>query len=72
MSELVKVIEECSELIQILCKVDRFGWFNHHPDNPKLLNIEQVYYEILDVTTACNELIDYMKQIREENERNKS
>lgn len=25
-SPLTKVIEECSEVIQIACKIDRFGW----------------------------------------------
>ena len=30
---LTCLIEECSEVIQIACKMQRFGWLNWHPDD---------------------------------------
>ena len=55
-SPVTKLIEECSELIQALCKVDRFGWFNHHPERPHMNNMEEVKREMNDVVEACSEL----------------
>ena len=47
---LIKTIEECSELIHILCKVRRFGWNNYHPkDKNKTENIKLVMNEITDL-----------------------
>lgn len=51
-----KVIEECSELIQALCKADRFGWFNHHPDRPSKTNLDEVRAEMSDVVEAIERL----------------
>ena len=51
-----RVIEECSELIKALCKVDRFGWQSCHPKMPGLTNHDQVMLEIDDVIEACNRL----------------
>ena len=28
-----RLIEECSELIKVVCKAQRFGWDEAHPDN---------------------------------------
>ncbi len=72
---MTKVIEECSELIQSLCKVDRFGWFNHHPET-KVVNIDQVESEMNDVVEAIEKLEvqirqikhDHFKRMREKNE----
>ena len=62
---VIKVIEECSELIQILCKVRRFGWFNWHPDNTSdYLNFDQVKREMHDVVEACEQLEVHMRQVQ--------
>lgn len=43
-------IEELSEVIHILCKVQRFGWQNYHPSDPKKTpNYKLVENEIADV-----------------------
>jgi len=62
-SPLTQVIEECSELIHILCKVDRFGWFDYHPDDPKKTpNAELVSREMEDVAKAIKKLKQHMKE----------
>ena len=63
-SPVTKVIEECGELIQALCKVDRFGWFNFHPDNPDRKNIDDVEAEMDDVVEACERLQTEMRQLK--------
>ena len=60
-----RVVEECAELIHILQKVDRFGWFNYHPDDPaKTSNMELVRREMNDVLKAIGQLEKYMQEIR--------
>lgn len=52
-SPLTKVVEECAEFIHMACKIDRFGWFNFHPDDPKETpNIELLQREMDDVIEA--------------------
>ncbi|HDY66789.1 MAG TPA: hypothetical protein ENH85_03240 [Candidatus Scalindua sp.] len=54
---ITKLIEECSELIHILCKAERFGWDNWHPDDPeKKTNKSLVLSEIIDVEKQIREL----------------
>ena len=65
-SPVTKLIEECSELIQSLCKADRFGWFNHHPDRPDATNISEVRAEMDDVVEACGELEKKLIDIQHE------
>lgn len=56
-SPLTKAVEECSEVIKIACKIDRFGWFNYHPDDPnKTPNIELLKREMGDVVESFNVL----------------
>jgi hypothetical protein len=56
-----QLIEECSEVIHILCKVRRFGWDNYHPDDPKkTLNYELVENELYDLDTRINEFRSWM------------
>jgi hypothetical protein len=63
-SPLTKVIEECSEVIQAACKIDRFGWFNFHPDDPsKTQNIVLLKREMDDVRKAFKTLEEYMKDL---------
>jgi NTP pyrophosphatase (non-canonical NTP hydrolase) len=49
-----RLIEECSELIQALCKADRFGLENYHPDS-FLSNSDCIQNEITDVLSAIEE-----------------
>lgn len=56
-----RTIEECSELIHILCKVERFGWKNHHPtDKNKTPNWQLVLDEMDDVKGRLFELQKYI------------
>jgi hypothetical protein len=43
--------------------VDRFGWFNCHPDNPNKYNIEYVKEEMEDVVEACEKLQIEMRKM---------
>jgi len=56
-SPTTKLIEECSELIHILCKAERFGWDNYHPDDEAhTTNRFLVLSEIKDVEKRIKEL----------------
>lgn len=61
-SRETKLIEECSELIKILCKVDRFGWFSCHPESPDETNLSKVLAEMADVIEAINMLMSELKE----------
>lgn len=58
-----RTIEECSELIQALCKAERFGWFNFHPRRPESINVKEVEAEIDDVIVSCEKLRVYIKDV---------
>lgn len=56
-SIVTRTIEECSEVIHILCKVDRFGWGNFHPlDESKTPNYLLVAQEVSDLEHRLSEL----------------
>lgn len=65
-AKIDKVIEECSELIQALCKVKRYGWFSYHPSNYHVTNMDNVQYEAQDVMEAFERLQEDMREISAE------
>lgn len=64
-SPLSRVVEECSEVIQIACKIDRFGWFNYHPEDPhETSNIDLLRREMDDVVEAFERLEVSMRELK--------
>lgn len=62
-SPLTRLIEECAELQQALCKVERFGWFNYHPDRRSCTNMDDVKAEMDDVVEAMERVQEEMRQV---------
>lgn len=54
---LNKMIEECSEVIHISCKILKFGWFRFNPnDSEKTMNFYLLQREMNDVLDAFNQV----------------
>lgn len=62
-SPATRVIEECAELQHALCKAERFGRFNHHPDRLGKTNMDEVKSEMDDVVEAIEKLQVVMRVI---------
>lgn len=56
---LVRLAEECAEVIHIICKIQRFGIENYHPKDPnKTPNVYLLRGEISDLETVIDEVCD--------------
>jgi len=57
-AKLVKLIEECSEVIQAATKIMRFGWSNAHPNRSlgQRNNLGDLNKELSDLRRAQREL----------------
>ena len=62
---LIRVIEECSEVIQAGCKIERFGWYNFNPyDKLKTTNLQRLESEIKDLKDSIEELEILMNELK--------
>ena len=62
-SEVMRLIEECAELQQALCKAERFSWRNWHPDRPERTNMDDVLDEMIDVERAIHKLRGHLETV---------
>ena len=54
---IIRLAEECAEVIQMVCKIERFGLLNYHPDDPKQTpNLKLLLAEIADVKEVLAEV----------------
>ena len=58
-----KAIEECSEVIKAICKGQRFGWLNFHPDRPDRTNAIKAIEEMTDAVVAFECLADKLQNL---------
>lgn len=66
-----KVIEECTELIQAICKAKRFGYFEHHPNRPSHhTSIDDIRKEMEDVNQAMELLEAKLREMCYEHYKN--
>jgi NTP pyrophosphatase (non-canonical NTP hydrolase) len=59
---LIKLIEECSEIIHALCKANRFGLDDHHPETG-ITNRDQINSEIDDLLIAVENFRGWGKSV---------
>ncbi len=60
---IMRIIEECGEILQAAMKLERFGWDNHHPsDPPEWTNLDNLEKEILHLNEAVGDLIEVINK----------
>ncbi len=70
--ECSEVITECSKLIKSVCKAQRFGWFNHHPNCPDITNYDAVKAEMEDVVEAFERLEVNLREFKQKHYQEKA
>jgi hypothetical protein len=59
----IKLLEEFSEVQQLICKGERFGYDNHHPEEPEYItNRVKLISELDDIDYA---LVNFRKWLSE-------
>ncbi len=54
----IKLFEEIGELIQAICKGERFGWDNHQPGRRGINNLQELRSEWSDLQEAYSNFIN--------------
>lgn len=66
---LVRLAEECAEVIHIICKIQRFGPLSYHPRDPKQTpNRDLLFGEIADIKGIIPEVENFFATKEEQNE----
>lgn len=52
MERLIMLAEECAEVIQVIGKIQRHGYYSYHPDNPSVSNLQLLQKEMQDVSAV--------------------
>lgn len=58
-SPVIRLVEECGELLQAISKGERFGWDNHHPDR-KVDNLTELRAEWRDLNDAYVRFVNHI------------
>jgi len=57
-----RLTEECAELIKAICKAERFGYDNFHPERPEGSNSDAILREINDVRRLLDEMEIFLER----------
>jgi hypothetical protein len=65
---ILRLKEECAELILALCKAERFGYYSYNPsDEDEKSNLEAIFDEMDDVKRQIVKVTDYLLDLIRKN-----